>query len=685
MKLLYLSLLLLLFLLLPEACLPTMNVLFMMTDDLRPELSIYGRPGVHSPNFARLAAKGMVFDMAYTQYPVCHPSRASLLTGVRPDTHNIATFEDATNAPWFDNIFTILTRSGYHSMGIGKLLHQSNMDDQSLFDSGRWDGKWYQYQNIEMGFLNSSTTPDAYRPDEAFRDYEIASRGIEGLELLRDKVRQGFKNAWVLGIGFKQPHTWYHFPKKYIDLYPKNSPAIIRLEDQDLVYPNNTPTIGYRCCALDAITYMNELGKLPSTRKETPRFKMRITKQGREELTRGYLAGVSFLDAQLGRVLDELDRLDLWKDTIVIFVSDHGMSIGEKGMWEKNTLFEETTRVPLIIADPRYPAQHGKHYQKPVEIVSVPQTLYDLVGIDPVFSKCPRAKYCHNTDGESLAPIIKNGPNHVLKNDFALSQTRVCRDSSTMKIPLTTERGSDHAPTGFFAYGCDANNPISKKYTFMGYSMRNLEYRYTAWFPYIPRGGGAPGRPDLTKDIFDEELYYHRFESSSKLLFDERNERYNLIDSADPRIIEVREFLRTKLLRYLSTEALFGLGELRDKYLRTLGKNRRENEEKSNTSYRISWHNVDSVKKLRKNLRREERLIKRHEVKEATQEDSKDMNVVYQSALLKSIGIIRNETRTRESDKPLPISLIKDTTAIGNSASRSNPKNKLRMMFDHGT
>ena len=111
--------------------------------------------------------------------------------------------------------------------------------------------------------------------------------------------------------------------------------------------------------------------------------------------------------------------------------------------------------------------------------------------------------------------------------------------------------------------------------------MRNLEYRYTAWFPYIPRGGGS-GRPDLTKDIFDEELYYHRF-SSSKLLFDERNERYNLIDSTDPRIIEVGNF-KDKMLRYLSTEALFGLGELRDKYLRTLGKNE-ENEEKSNTSY----------------------------------------------------------------------------------------------------
>ena len=649
------------FLLLPPVCKPTLNVLFMMTDDLRPELSVYGRPGVHTPNFERLARKGVVFDLAYTQYPVCHPSRASLLSGVRPDTHNIATFEDATNAPWFDNVFTILTRNNYHTMGIGKLLHNSNMDDQSLFDSGRWDGKWYQYQNVEMGFLNSSTTPDAYRSDAEFRDYEIASRGIEGIELLRDKVGQGLKSGWMLGLGFKQPHTWYHFPKKYIDFYTDNSAAIARLEDEDLVFPNNTPTIGYRCCALDTITYMNDLGKLPSVSKEVPRFKMRISRRGRKELTMGYLAGVSFLDAQLGRILDELDRLDLWRSTIVIFVADHGMSLGEKGMWEKNTLFEETTRVPLIIADPRYPTHHGSHYKKPVEIVSVPQTLYDLLEIDPVFSKCPRAKYCHTTDGESLVRIIKEGPNSELKSDFALSQTRVCRDHSTIGIPLITERGP-RRPTGFFAYGCDVNNPTSKKHTFMGYSMRTLEYRYTAWFPYIPRGGGAPGRPDLTKDIFDEELYYHGYDRSNTLLFDERNERQNLIDSTNPTITRVREDLRKKMFKYLSTEALFGLGELRDKYLLTIGKTRHEGEEKSNTSYRLSWQNVDSVKKLKKKLRREERLIKkRNEIGKYASKSSH----VYQNVLLKSMGVIRNETRIIEQPRAAP--------------------NKLRMMFDHGT
>jgi len=157
-----------------------MNVLLIVTDDLRPELSIYGR-NVHTPSFARLASKGIVFDLAYTQYAVCHPSRASFLTGilytclfvfvfinigkfqsnqvtihytgVRPDTHNIATFEDATNIPWFDNIFTILTRNGYYTTGVGKLFHQSNYDDLSLFDSGRWDGKWYAYQVLLLNYI----------------------------------------------------------------------------------------------------------------------------------------------------------------------------------------------------------------------------------------------------------------------------------------------------------------------------------------------------------------------------------------------------------------------------------------------------------------------------------------------------------------------------------------------------
>ena len=168
-----------------------------------------------------------------------------------------------------------MTRNGYHSMGVGKLFHNSKEDDQSLFDSGRWDGNWYRYQNIEQGFLNSSTTPDAYHPDDFFRDYEIASRGIAGFSYLQSKVQEGKKENWLLAIGFKQPHTWYHMPKKYFDMY-KGSRLFDRLDDRDRFFPNNTPSIGYRCCALERISYMNEEGRLPSREHEVPRFAMKV-------------------------------------------------------------------------------------------------------------------------------------------------------------------------------------------------------------------------------------------------------------------------------------------------------------------------------------------------------------------------------------------------------------------------
>jgi len=135
--------------------------------------------------------------------------------------------------------------------------------------------------------------------------------------------------------------------------------------------------------------------------------------------------------------------------------------------------------VPLIIADPRFPKHHGTHYRLPVEILNLVDTIYDLVGVDHVKGFCPRSKYCHTTDGISLGPVIREGPSVKLSRDFALTQTRICRESSKFNIPLISERGQQR-PTGFFAFGCEPNNPISKFNSFMGYSMRTENYRFSA-------------------------------------------------------------------------------------------------------------------------------------------------------------------------------------------------------------
>ena len=308
-----------------------MNVLLILTDDLRPEISVYGRRTI-TPNFERLAARGIVFDFAYSQAPVCHPSRHSFLTGSRPDALNIVTFGDLTNVPWYDNIFTVLSRHNYRGLGIGKLFHNAKFDDKSMFPDDRWDGNWYTYQNNEEGVLNSTTTPDSERPESWFRDYLIATKAIDGLNEFYNNYSRPesvVSNPWLLSVGFKQPHTWYHLPQKYFNLY-RDSPIFRELDDEDNVYPKTTPTIGYRCCATMDMTLMENEGKVKSNKIEHLRDVMKISRQGRKELLWGYLGGVSFMDSQMGRLFDELDRLDLWKTTIVIMTSDHGMHVGEK-------------------------------------------------------------------------------------------------------------------------------------------------------------------------------------------------------------------------------------------------------------------------------------------------------------------------------------------------------------------
>eukprot|EP01041_Mallomonas_annulata_P003383 gene3383-6712_t len=557
-----------------------LNLIFILTDDLRTELSIYGRQHVHSPNFERLSRHGLTFDHAYCQVPVCFPSRHSLLTGLRPDTTNVHGFYSSPSAG-VNNLYTTLISQNYYSASVGKVFHGTS--GSSAFPDGLWEGNWYRYQNKEQSFLNSSVTPDDTIPEEHFRDYIIADHAINKLHSL---VRKSNANnrPFSLSIGFKQPHLQYHIPRKYYELYYNNSflNNILQYNKSSNKYPLHTPLMNYRCCAGD-FRPMNDEGRSRAKTKSSFYGNMRISNPAHMELMWGYLAGISFLDAQLGRVLDTLDELQLWNTSIIVFTSDHGMHVGEKGMWEKYTLFEETTRVPLIIADPRYPEQWGARFRDPVEILDTVPTILDLLNINITGENCPTGRRCAPWDGRSRAPAIRQSQsppsprprpqpleqqkeqhqsedqqpvsedndnifdsnvtntNNTALDNFAISQIRRCK-------PF--QRDQKHVIEG---------NEIIKEWdsicnyrnkgvdSVMGYSLRTLLWRYTAWYNWDDRRNV----PVLTEYPYAEEFYDHRRSGVSDLESEQRNDAF----SNDSSIIFALMLHRKHLLEFLRKQS----------------------------------------------------------------------------------------------------------------------------------
>jgi iduronate 2-sulfatase len=259
--------------------------------------------------------------------------------------------------------------------------------------------------------------------------------------------------------------------------------------------------MNYRCCDRFKFWPMVNEGREKSkvTLPNFDRFygSMRFPNQAIMELQWGYFGGISFLDAMMGRVLDVFDELDLWKNTIIVFTSDHGMHVGEKGMWEKYTLFEETTRVPLIIADPRYPEHHGTHNSRIVEVLDIIPTIIDLLNITRAPLLCPGSRLCPDFEGKSLAQAVRLGPLAEIEGiQFAISQLRRCPYLSSER-PL-----SDHPDDKWNAI-CTRRN--KEKGSVMGYSIRTEKWRYTAWFEF----DNVEYKPDISKKVVSEELYSH--------------------------------------------------------------------------------------------------------------------------------------------------------------------------------
>lgn len=301
------------------------NLVLIMFDDLRPELSFYGRPYVVTPNFERLAARSVIFDHAYCQVAVCNPSRNSMLTGLRPDTTGSYNFDRGFHP--FIPFPAQLVSNGYNTAASGKIAHWVN-GDKNIWSFDHWENDWYNYQNLESRYMNSSVMPDKVKPLHGFRDHEFATKAVEQLRKMAAKS-QFFMSA----VGFKLPHLDLHVPHKFFELY-KDKKEFWKLSKKELKYPTSLSEISYRCCAEGRFRFMREEGSLPHNRSTgLMDINKALPNEMHDDLMMGYLAGISYLDTQVGRILDVLDELNLWENTTVVLTSDHGMHNGEKGIW----------------------------------------------------------------------------------------------------------------------------------------------------------------------------------------------------------------------------------------------------------------------------------------------------------------------------------------------------------------
>jgi len=421
------------------------NVLFVAVDDLRPELGCYGHKQILSPNIDKLAASGIRLDRAYCQQAICAASRSSLLSGCRPDTTKIYDLDHPlrTMMPDVVTIPQLFKDAGYTTVSLGKIYHHRDDDlaswsEKPVWHRGKWTGRGYlDAQSIKTVAAIANTpagkakpgmgpafeSPDV--PDNAYADGMIADDAIRHLQKFAKTGERFF-----LATGFWKPHLPFNAPKKYWDLYPAEK---IRLPAID------QPPAGATQYTLTSWGELRAYAGIPKTGRCSPE----LTRQ----LIHGYYACVSYMDAQLGRVLDELDRLGLRQNTVIVLWGDHGWKLGEYGCWCKHTNVELDTHAPLIFAGPG--VKTGGSSAALCEFVDILPTLADLC----------RLKAPATSEGTSLAPLL-------------------------------AEPGRAWKSAAFSQYPRGGN--------VMGYTMRTDRWRYTRW---IDRKGGK---------VLAEELYDHQ-------------------------------------------------------------------------------------------------------------------------------------------------------------------------------
>jgi iduronate 2-sulfatase len=341
------------------------NVLLICVDDLKPLLGCYGEKTVKSPNIDRLAARSVLFERAYCNQAVCSPSRNALLVGLRPQTLGI--YDLPTNfrrsRPDAITLPQHFKQHGWRTEGLGKIFHvgQGNVEDPASWSVPHWKSNGVAYA------LPASKTKDSPRgatyeaadvADNTYTDGAVADEAIRRLQAAKDKPAEPF----FLAVGFVKPHLPFVAPQKYWDLYDR---AAIKLADVRTP-PKNAPSY--------APQFGGELRQYAGVPESGP-----LSDDLQRSLIHGYHAATSYMDAQLGRVLDELDRLKLAQNTIIVLWGDHGWHLGDHGMWCKHTNYEHATHIPLLVSAPGVKA--GARTQAFAETVDLYPTLCELAGV----------------------------------------------------------------------------------------------------------------------------------------------------------------------------------------------------------------------------------------------------------------------------------------------------------------
>lgn len=399
------------------------NVLFIAADDLRNDLGCLGNEEVLSPHIDALAARGRLFTHAYCQQAVCNPSRASLMTGLRPDTLQIWDLPThlRERRPDVVTLPQHFRKHGYFTQNIGKIYHNWRQDIQG--DPASWSVPavmHYATHGSDKPVVKGKLPPNLARDpkcecrdvsDDAYFDGRIATLAIKAL---RERKEAG--QPFFLAVGFWKPHSPFNAPRKYWDLYDRKKLS----PPPNPEWPRDAPRIAWH--------NSRELVGTPARK---------LTREAVMEIRHGYLAAITYMDAQVGRLLDELELLGLSENTIVVFWSDHGYHLGEQTLWAKTSNFELDAGVPLIIATPGM-KKTGVSTKALAELLDLYPTLAEACGLPAP----------GHTEGTSLVPVLEN-PALSVKEAAATQHPRPAYFKGQPEV--------------------------------MGRSVRTTRYRYTEW------------------------------------------------------------------------------------------------------------------------------------------------------------------------------------------------------------